>query len=170
MIGTVVCAVLLTALAVFVYGKAKDTSADVERLYGSAMASPVATVVSDQWGYIVRTNAAFDRLFGYEPNERVGWQVSELVGPDSAEKHEEAFAAAMKEYRAKGLVKMKSHLCRAGQAKRKDGSTFWVAVLLSDPVVLSNGRTYLVAVIREEQETLEVRAAILKAKGESDGH
>ena len=165
MIGTVLSTIALTVLAFVTYQHAEEEATDVERMKRSAMASPIATIVADQWGYIVAGNAAFDRLFSFEPGERIGWPISELIGPESQEKHENAFTNAMDRFRKDGKVELKSDFfCRAGQAERKDGTMFWVAVLLSDPVVLSVGRTFIVAAIRTEEEAAMTYEAIRMAK------
>ncbi|MDL0135694.1 PAS domain-containing sensor histidine kinase [Halobacterium salinarum] len=100
---------------------------------------PDTILVVNEDGRIRRANDRVEDMFGYEPDEIVGEQVSVLVPEDAAD-HSELVASYFDEPRKRPMG--------AGlelQGRRRDGSTFPVDVSLS-PLEADNGQAALAAV------------------------
>jgi diguanylate cyclase (GGDEF)-like protein/PAS domain S-box-containing protein len=89
----------------------------LDQLFESA---PEAIVLADGQSRVIRTNAEFTRLFGYEPDEARGRSLDELLAP--ANLIDEAEAATAK-VAAGGRVAFET------VRRRKDGTTVQVSVL-----------------------------------------
>ncbi len=112
--------------------------------------------VSDGQGFIVYTNPAEDRLFGYEPGELIGKHVS-LQNAYPPDENELIVNAVFSELKTKGHWEGEWH------NKRKDGSTFFTDSRIS--VIEIDGHSYFLCVQRDvtERKTAEAAAAASEA-------
>ncbi|MDT8369243.1 MAG: GAF domain-containing protein [Longimicrobiales bacterium] len=109
--------------------------------------SPVAIVVLDLQGDIVSLNPAFERLFGWTPDEGVGRQLDDLI--NTAETMEEAV-----EYTESALSGQTLHA--RGRRRRKDGSFIHVE-LAACSVDIGDNRAGVLALYHDVSELLDAR-------------
>lgn len=110
-----------------------DESGFAERLIGSIVQSPIATVVTDPNlpdNPIVAINAAFTELTGYPPDEAVGRNCRFLAGPDTDPLGQAVLRAGVEQGRS-ALAELVNY--------RKDGSAFRNAVMIA-PLLGPDGR------------------------------
>ncbi len=134
--------------------------AHIEQLFEGA---PEAVVLLDNDGRVLRVNAQFTRLFGYQPDEVVGKALDDLLAP--AELREEAAALTRR-------VAAGERIAHETVRRRKDGSPVHVSVL-GTPVRVGGGQvavygTYRDVTARKRAEAeLERSLALLRATLES---
>lgn len=109
--------------------------------------SPVAIVVLDLQGDIVSLNPAFERLFGWTPEEGTGRSLDELINTD--ETMQEAT-----EYTESALSGQTLHA--RGRRRRKDG-TFLHVELAACSVDIGDNRAGVLALYHDVSELLQAR-------------
>ncbi len=112
-----------------------------QRLRAAVEAAPSGLLMTDSAGRIVLVNREIERQFGYSREELLGHQV-ELLVPDSARRHHEAFRAgfvANPQVRAMGAG-------RDLYGKRKDGTAVPVEIGLT-PVITPEGMFVLATIV-----------------------
>ena len=110
--------------------------------------SPVAIVVLDLEGSIVSLNPAFERLFGWAPDEAVGQKLDDLITtPETL-----AEALAYTEAAVSGET-----LHAIGRRRRKDGSFIHVE-LAAVGVDVAGGQAGVLALYHDVSELLEARS------------
>jgi PAS domain S-box-containing protein len=125
------------------------TDAERQRRYFEAVVvnSPVAIVTIDLEGTIVSLNPAFERLFGYSPEEAVGQNLDDLINTSETLGEAAGYTDAASEGRpAHGI----------GKRRRKDGS-FLDVELAGVPVQVGGERVGIVALYHDVTELLQAR-------------
>ena len=124
------------------------TQAQRQRRYFEAVVqeSPVAIVTLDLEGNVTSMNPAFERLFGYSPEEAIGRNLDELITSrdtlsEAVARTREALGGA-----TRGI----------GTRRRKDGSFVDVEVL-TIPVTVGGERIGMIALYHDISELLEAR-------------
>jgi len=113
--------------------------------------------VSDESGYILYTNSAEDKMFGYEPGELNGKHVT-VQNAYSPEENEQIVAAVIGDLKTNGFWNGEWY------NKRKDGSTFYT---YSHITALDLGeRNVLVCVQRDITEEKRTKEALQKSAEE----
>lgn len=109
-----------------------------------------AIIVIDQYGLIQEFNPAAQRMFGYEPDEVLGRNVSLLMPAPYAGDHD----AYLQRYNATGDARIIG-IGREVQAQRQDGSVFPIDLSVGE--VKEAGETFFVGIIRDISERQEAR-------------
>ncbi|MCH9014625.1 MAG: EAL domain-containing protein [Gemmatimonadetes bacterium] len=104
--------------------------------------SPEAIALLDNQDRVLRINAAFTRMFGYEREEAEGRQINELIVPD--ELREEASGLT-------GEVAAGETVSKETVRHRKDGSTVEVSVL-GAPIKMETDQVAIYAIYRDLTE------------------
>ena len=102
----------------------------------------IGILLTDSKSCIVNSNDFIDKLFGYEPNELIGQNVSVLIPNHLKERH-----AGHQEKFLKAPVNRPMGVGLDLKAKRKDGSLFPVEISLSH--FKENGQLYFIAFISD---------------------
>jgi two-component system sensor kinase FixL len=128
---------------------------------GSAQLEPVldamieSLIVIDSTGIIERVNKATQGMFGYEPDELIGRNISKLMSGSDQSRHDNYLSRYQKtgERRIIGVG-------REVQARHKDGSSFPAKIAVGE--VSSAGETRYVGLISDltEQRQAEAQALI----------
>ncbi len=82
--------------------------------------SPEAIVMLDHRNRVIRTNAEFDRLFGYDPDEIVGRHVDSLIAWGEEQKEANAYSR---------MAERGERLNAESVRRRKDGTTVDVSIM-----------------------------------------
>jgi PAS domain S-box-containing protein len=112
-----------------------------------------ATVTADDSGIVLTCNARTEQLFGYAHGELQGKNVSTLVPPEHATKHDEYIA----EYKRTGIKHVIGKI-RNLHARHKDGSIFPISLELNEKT--EGGKCVFVAAITQITEQLEAHVTI----------
>jgi PAS domain S-box-containing protein len=119
--------------------------------------APIASIVVDGEGRIVRVNRQTEELFGYECDELLNQHVEMLVPSVTRERHVQDRRAYLSRPRVRPMG-----LGRDLRGRRKDGSAFPVEVALN-PVETSQGLLVLAAVV-DITERENARAALQQSE------
>jgi PAS domain S-box-containing protein len=144
-------AALVTARERIARRQAEQALVEIEARHRSILAAAADTIMTiDEHGGIESVNPAVRSMFGYEPTEVIGQQVSLLMVPDRASEPEGGGAPS-----ASGTPRVGQQRPILGSGhdivgRRKDGSRFPVDVSLSE--VQLAGRRLLTGVVRDVTE------------------
>jgi len=111
--------------------------------------------VSDENGYIILTNQAEDKMFGYEPGELLGKQVTIQNAYDEFE-NERIVTGVIKELKAKGFWSGEWH------NRKKDGTNFYTYSYIT--AVSVEGKTLFVCVQRDITKEKHYRDALVESE------
>lgn len=109
-----------------------------------------AMIVIDQRGLIQEFNPAAQRMFGYEPGEVLGCNVSLLMPAPYATDHDHY----LQRYNATGEARIIG-IGREVQARRQDGSVFPIDLSVGE--VKEDGEVFFVGIIRDISDRQEAR-------------
>ena len=112
-------------------------------------------VVTDQKGQIIYTNAAFDRMFGYERGELVDRHCASLNAYSEAD-NQAVFKELIREICDSGVWRGEFY------NRKKDGSTFYTAAHLS--ALKLNGKKLYIAVEEDITERKQVTEALQESE------
>lgn len=124
---------------------------------GIVAAAPDAIIRIDRYGTILDFAAKSEKLFGYSADEVTGRNVSILMSEPYASHHDRYIDAFLET----GTRKLPD-FGRRLQAKRKDGSLFWVEIALSH--IYGQGTAEFVGVVRDITRRLETEAEAEKMR------
>ena len=119
---------------------------------------PEAIVIADNTGAIIRVNAEFTRMFGYDQKEAEGRSVDDLIAPEDAA--EEALEITRSV--AKG-----QKITREAVRRRKDGSPIHVSIL-GVPVITHDRQVAVYGIYRDISDRKQAEAALQKEKSYLD--
>jgi len=125
------------------------TNADRQKQFFEAVveASPVAIVTLDMKDDIVQLNPAFERLFGWTPDEVMGKNLDSLIATPETLAQARAYTSMAATQTAKGI----------GKRKRKDGSIIDVE-LFGVPVTVNGERIGVFALYHDVTELLRAKS------------
>lgn len=133
---------------------AKALSMTADHLQAVLSAAPDAIITIDYQGAILIANPAVRQVFGYEPAELVGQNVSVLMPPGDREKHHEYIARYLRTRQARIIG-----IGREVMAQRKDGRLFPAELTVTEVDHLSIFVGFVRDISRRrqlEREVLEV--------------
>lgn len=121
------------------------TEAQRQKQYFEAVVlnSPVAIVTLDLKGIITSFNPAFEKLFGYSPDDAVGRQLDQLLNTDETLAQASQYTAQATHEIARGI----------GKRRRKDGS-FLDVELAGVPVMMDGERVGIMALYHDVTDLL----------------
>jgi two-component system, LuxR family, sensor kinase FixL len=120
---------------------------------------PDAMIVIDGQGIIQLFSAAAERLFGYDEQEAIGRNVSELMPEPDRSRHDGYIAR----YRSTG----ERHIIGIGRivtGKRRDGTTFPMHLSIGE--MQSEGRVYFTGFVRDLTEHQQTQARLQELQSE----
>ena len=127
-------------------------------------ASPIATLIVAESGYLVSANYEACNLFGFEGDEVGLLRVEDLIPGGRASNHTALRESYFNDPRARGMQG------RDLEAKRKDGTVFPAEIGLS-PIVTDGGTQLVIATVRnitlQKQAIEEVQKAKIKLEEEA---
>lgn len=124
---------------------------------GIVEAAPDAIIRIDRYGSILDFAAKSEQFFGYSAAEVIGRNVSVLMPEPHASRHDQ-YIEAFLETGTRSLVDFGRRL----QARRKDGSIFWVEIALSH--IPGKGTAEFIGVVRDITRRLETEAEVEKMR------
>ena len=121
------------------------TEAQRQKQYFEAVVlnSPVAIVTLDLNGVITSFNPAFEKLFGYSPDDAVGRELDQLLNTDDTLAQASQYTAQATREIARGI----------GKRRRKDGS-FLDVELAGVPVIVDGERVGIMALYHDVTDLL----------------
>lgn len=131
-------------------------AASGERFRGVMETAVNAIVIISEQRIIETVNSATERIFGYQPAELIGKNVSMLMPSPYREQHD----GYVKNYLATGIKKIIG-IGREALAQRKDGSIFPMELSVGE-VNLPEGRRVFVGIIRDLSDRKELEKKILR--------
>jgi two-component system, LuxR family, sensor kinase FixL len=120
---------------------------------------PDAMIVIDGYGIIQLFSTAAERLFGYDEQEAIGRNVSELMPEPDRSRHDSYIAR----YRSTG----ERHIIGIGRivtGKRRDGTTFPMHLSIGE--MQSEGKVYFTGFVRDLTEHQQTQARLQELQSE----
>jgi PAS domain S-box-containing protein len=116
--------------------------------------APEGIAITDTQGNVMRVNAEFVRMFGYEVDEAVGQHIDDLVAPPARQEE----ASAMTASAGQGETNLRETVRR-----RKDGSLMNVS-LIGAPILIAGKQEAVYAIYRDITERKRAEEAREKAE------
>ncbi|MCA9549055.1 MAG: PAS domain S-box protein [Myxococcales bacterium] len=125
--------------------RSRTTDVDAARLKAILDSTPDAIVTIDTHGVVTSVNAATTRMFGYDPEQMLGENVSMLMSPGHRDAHDGYLERYLRTHEPRIIGR-----AREVEARRHDGAPMWIKLWVTD--MRSRGQDGFLGIIQDVSE------------------